>query len=68
MTDPAMLSMALHLREQDLILPEIAVRLVITQGAKKGRRPLRRPLPLSQRNCQCSPSLSRQSVSSWAIS
>jgi DNA invertase Pin-like site-specific DNA recombinase len=38
-TDPAMLSMALHLREQDLSLREIAARLVITQGKKKGRRP-----------------------------
>ncbi|MER6947386.1 recombinase family protein [Nonomuraea sp. NPDC000554] len=38
-TDPAMLSMALHLREQDLSLREIAARLVITQGAKKGRHP-----------------------------
>ncbi|HEX4811873.1 MAG TPA: recombinase family protein, partial [Nonomuraea sp.] len=38
-TDPAMLSMALHLREQDLSLREIAARLVITRGAKKGRHP-----------------------------
>ncbi|MFI7455651.1 recombinase family protein [Nonomuraea sp. NPDC049714] len=38
-TDPAMLSMALHLREQDLSLREIAARLVIAQGRKKGRRP-----------------------------
>ncbi|WP_338089954.1 recombinase family protein [Nonomuraea basaltis] len=38
-TDPAMLSMALHLRDQDLSLREIASRLVITQGAKRGRRP-----------------------------
>ncbi|MEU6719698.1 hypothetical protein ABZ897_50290 [Nonomuraea sp. NPDC046802] len=30
-----MLSMALHLREQDLSLREIAARLVITQGKKK---------------------------------
>ncbi|MFI6739903.1 hypothetical protein ACIBI9_43865 [Nonomuraea sp. NPDC050451] len=34
-----MLSMALHLREQDMSLREIAARLVITQGAKKGRHP-----------------------------
>jgi hypothetical protein len=34
-----MLSMALHLREQDLSLREIAARLIITQGKKKGRRP-----------------------------
>jgi DNA invertase Pin-like site-specific DNA recombinase len=38
-TDPAMLSMALHLREQALSLREIAARLVITQGAKKGPHP-----------------------------
>ncbi|MGP3931937.1 recombinase family protein [Nonomuraea sp. KM88] len=38
-TDPAMLSMALHLRDQDLSLRKIAARLVITQGAKKGRHP-----------------------------
>ncbi|GAA3263039.1 hypothetical protein GCM10020216_105410 [Nonomuraea helvata] len=37
--DPAMLSMAVHLREQDLSLREIAARLVITQGTKKGRHP-----------------------------
>ncbi|GAA3466391.1 hypothetical protein GCM10018965_009430 [Nonomuraea roseola] len=35
--DPAMLSMALRLRDQDLSLREIASRLVITQGAKRGR-------------------------------
>lgn len=38
-TDGAMLSMGLHLRGQDLSLREIASRLVITQGAKKGRYP-----------------------------
>ncbi|MEW9556487.1 recombinase family protein [Nonomuraea sp. NPDC050783] len=38
-TDEAMLSMALHLRGQGLSLREIASRLVITQGAKRGRRP-----------------------------
>ncbi|MEV0202541.1 hypothetical protein [Nonomuraea sp. NPDC050691] len=37
-TDPAMLSMALHLRDQDLSLREIAARLVITHGKKKGGR------------------------------
>ncbi|MEV5707979.1 hypothetical protein [Actinoallomurus sp. NPDC052274] len=35
----AMLSMALHLREQDHSLREIAARLVITKGKKKGRHP-----------------------------
>ncbi|MFD1538792.1 hypothetical protein [Nonomuraea guangzhouensis] len=34
-----MLSMALHLREQDLSLREIAARLVIAQGTKKCRHP-----------------------------
>jgi hypothetical protein len=34
-----MLSMALHLREQNLSLRDIAARLVITQGKKKGQRP-----------------------------
>ncbi|MER5326557.1 recombinase family protein [Streptosporangium roseum] len=37
--DEAMLSMALHLRDQDLSLREIASRLIITQGAKRGRHP-----------------------------
>ena len=34
-----MLSMALHLRGQELSLREIAARLVITKGAKKGEHP-----------------------------
>ncbi|MEU1390675.1 MULTISPECIES: recombinase family protein [unclassified Nonomuraea] len=38
-TDEAMLSMALHLRGQDLSLRDIAARLVITKGKKKGRHP-----------------------------
>ncbi|MEQ4715531.1 recombinase family protein [Nonomuraea sp. B19D2] len=38
-TDEAMLSMALHLREQNLSLRDIAARLVITKGKKKGRHP-----------------------------
>ncbi|MEV6866755.1 hypothetical protein AB0M44_37885 [Streptosporangium subroseum] len=38
-TDDHMLSMALHLRGQDLSLRDIAARLVITSGAKKGRHP-----------------------------
>jgi len=38
-TDDAMLSMALHLRGQDLSLRDIAARLVITKGTKKGRNP-----------------------------
>jgi DNA invertase Pin-like site-specific DNA recombinase len=37
--DDAMLSMALHLREQNLSLREIAARLVITKGKKKGQHP-----------------------------
>jgi DNA invertase Pin-like site-specific DNA recombinase len=38
-TDEAMLSMALHLREQNLSLRDIAARLVITKGRKKGQHP-----------------------------
>jgi DNA invertase Pin-like site-specific DNA recombinase len=38
-TDTDMLSMALHLREQELSLRDIASRLVITKGAKKGQHP-----------------------------
>jgi DNA invertase Pin-like site-specific DNA recombinase len=38
-TDDAMLSMALHLRDQELSLRNIAARLVITKGKKKGRHP-----------------------------
>ncbi|WP_433258289.1 recombinase family protein [Streptosporangium sp. CA-135522] len=38
-TDPAMLSMALHLRDQDHSLREIAAQLVITKGKKKGQHP-----------------------------
>jgi DNA invertase Pin-like site-specific DNA recombinase len=38
-TDDAMLSMALHLREQHLSPRDIAARLVITTGKKKGRHP-----------------------------
>ncbi|MFI0821357.1 hypothetical protein ACH4TX_37995 [Streptomyces sp. NPDC021098] len=34
-----MLGMALHLRDQELSLREIAARLVITKGAKKGQHP-----------------------------
>ncbi|WP_208759001.1 hypothetical protein [Microbispora triticiradicis] len=34
-----MLSMALHLREQNLSLRDIARRLVITKGKRKGRHP-----------------------------
>ncbi|MFC7585616.1 recombinase family protein [Nonomuraea antimicrobica] len=47
-TDEAMLSMAVHLRDQDLSLREIASRLVITQGAKRGRHPSPPP------SCACS--------------
>ncbi|MCT2590928.1 recombinase family protein [Streptomyces sp. N2-109] len=38
-TDDDMLSMALHLRNQEMSLRDIAKRLVITTGAKKGQRP-----------------------------
>ncbi|MEV1005564.1 recombinase family protein [Nonomuraea sp. NPDC050202] len=38
-TDENMLAMALHLRGQDLSLRDIAARLVITSGKKKGRHP-----------------------------
>ncbi|MEV2271743.1 hypothetical protein [Nonomuraea africana] len=38
-TDDAMLSRALHLREQNLSLRDIAARLVITTGKKKGQHP-----------------------------
>jgi DNA invertase Pin-like site-specific DNA recombinase len=38
-SDEAMLSMAVHLRDQGLSLREIAARLVITKGAKKGQHP-----------------------------
>ncbi len=38
-TDEAMLSMALHLRDQGMSLREIASRLVITTGKRKGRHP-----------------------------
>ncbi|MET8876529.1 hypothetical protein [Nocardia sp. NPDC004604] len=37
--DDAMLSMALHLREHDHSLRDIAARLVITKGKKKGQHP-----------------------------
>jgi DNA invertase Pin-like site-specific DNA recombinase len=38
-TDDAMLGMALHLRQQNLSLRDIAARLVISKGKKKGRHP-----------------------------
>ncbi|MGW5660675.1 hypothetical protein ACWEWG_11290 [Streptomyces sp. NPDC003758] len=38
-TDDSMLSMALHLRDQEMSLRDITKRLVITTGAKKGERP-----------------------------
>ncbi|GAA2355001.1 recombinase family protein [Streptomyces violaceusniger] len=37
--DDAMLSMALHLREQEMSLRDIAKRLVITTGKRKGQHP-----------------------------
>ncbi|MFJ7060035.1 hypothetical protein ACIQVA_20330 [Streptomyces microflavus] len=38
-TDDDMLAMALHLPDQELSLREIAARLVITKGRKKGQHP-----------------------------
>jgi DNA invertase Pin-like site-specific DNA recombinase len=38
-TDDSMLEFALHLRDQELSLREIAARLVITSGKKKGQHP-----------------------------
>ncbi|MFK0143187.1 recombinase family protein [Streptomyces murinus] len=38
-TDNDMLSMALHLRDQEMSLRDIAKRLVITTGTKKGQHP-----------------------------
>ncbi|MFI9056872.1 hypothetical protein ACIGXQ_20465 [Streptomyces anulatus] len=38
-TDDSVLSMALHLRDQEMSLRDIARRLVITTGAKKGQHP-----------------------------
>jgi DNA invertase Pin-like site-specific DNA recombinase len=38
-TDDAMLSMAVHLRNHEMSLRDIAARLVITTGAKKGQHP-----------------------------
>ncbi|MGV9350950.1 recombinase family protein [Streptomyces spiralis] len=38
-TDDDMLSMALHLRDQEISLRDIAKRLVITTGTKKGQHP-----------------------------
>jgi DNA invertase Pin-like site-specific DNA recombinase len=37
--DDAMLAIALHLRSQEMSLRDIAARLVITKGAKKGQHP-----------------------------
>ncbi|MDQ2873845.1 MAG: recombinase family protein [Actinomycetota bacterium] len=38
-TDDAMLAFALHLRDQELSLRDIAARLVIAAGKKKGQHP-----------------------------
>ncbi|MGG2465001.1 recombinase family protein [Streptomyces sp. RGM 3693] len=38
-TDESMLSTALHLRDQEMSLRDIAKRLVITTGTKKGQHP-----------------------------
>jgi hypothetical protein len=46
-TDEALLSMALQLRDQEMSLRDIAKRLVITTGAEKGQHP--RPPP----SCGC---------------
>ena len=43
-TDEAMLAVALHLRAQELSLRDIAARLVIATGKKKGHHPS--PVPL----------------------
>lgn len=42
--DPDMLSMALHLREQNMSLRDIAAKLVITTGKKKGQHPSPAPV------------------------
>jgi DNA invertase Pin-like site-specific DNA recombinase len=42
-TDDHMLSMALHLRGQEISLRDIAARPVITKGKKKGQRPSQQP-------------------------
>nr|GID86999.1 hypothetical protein Ade03nite_59230 [Actinoplanes derwentensis] len=49
-TDSDMLSMALHLRSQELSLRDIATRLVITKGRRKDSTHLPR------RSCACSAS------------
>ncbi|MGW1544246.1 hypothetical protein ACWCPM_29100 [Streptomyces sp. NPDC002309] len=38
-TDESVLSMALHLRDQEMSLRDIAKRFVITAGARKGQHP-----------------------------
>ncbi|MGH3565271.1 MAG: hypothetical protein ACRDRH_04420 [Pseudonocardia sp.] len=45
--------MALHLREQEMSLRDIAARLVITKGAKKGQHPAPPP------SCACCASTTR---------
>jgi hypothetical protein len=52
-TDDAMLGMALHLQDQNLSLRDIAARLVITKGKKKGQHPS--PAP----SCACSATTTR---------
>ncbi|MFE2019162.1 hypothetical protein ACFW9O_14120 [Streptomyces sp. NPDC059499] len=47
-TDESMLSMAPHLRDQEMSLRDIAKRLIITTGAKKGQHP---SPPLSCTHC-----------------
>ncbi|MEC4017571.1 hypothetical protein [Streptomyces sp. H27-D2] len=46
-TDDGMLSMALHLRDQEMSLRDIAKRRVITTGMRKGQHPSR------PRSCGC---------------
>ncbi len=53
-TDEAMLAVALHLRGQELSLRDIAARLVIATGKKKGQHPPRPPC------CACSATTTRR--------
>ncbi|WP_234380268.1 hypothetical protein [Streptomyces sp. CMB-StM0423] len=53
-TDDDMLSTALHLRDQEMSLRDIAKRLVITTGAKKGQ-PSAVPVPAPPRPARTGP-------------
>ncbi|GAA2440897.1 hypothetical protein GCM10010191_66280 [Actinomadura vinacea] len=59
-TDEAMLSHALHLREQNHSLRDIAARLVIATGKKKGRHPHPQP------SCACSATTTNKPATSTA--